>query len=560
MDVKITADHVFVKTPYDHRDYVKDVLNGVYSKREKMNRFPKNINAMRELMKVYPILKVNPKFQAAGQKLSIAQGQLLAIKGKQDADGDERLRPYQRVDVEYLAKIPSAGIFNEPRTGKTLTSIMLIKRLRAKRNLVIAPASLIWNWAAEFERWLPSMKVFVWAGTPKQRSDMHLEYVHYRNHSKPHVLIISKDTWKREIVRWQDYEWDTLFVDEAHYLRTYRPGFKSDGEGGRKPKGSQQALAVIQAGQQAKHRYALTGTPTIKDGTDIWGILHFLYPDKFKSFWQFAERYFTVFEDFTIGGVKPHREKELQELIGFISVQRKRKEVMAWLPAKQHIPFYVKMNAKQEKLYRQMESDFVSVDPEDGHEVETPSVLAQLTRMRQLCLDPRLLGFDVRGAKTDALLEWLDDNREPVVIMSMFTSYFKLVKPEIEALGLRVGEIHGEMSNQDKQKTALRFQNGGIDVLLCNIISAGYGFTLDRASTVVFLDKAWNPPENEQAEDRITPVEQSRVHKHAIISLVCKDSYDQRLDEILTSKRSLTDVINEGGREAIIRLLKGESK
>lgn len=549
LPVKITNDFVFVKTPYEQREYVRTVLNGVYSKKEKMNRFPKNYHAMRELLKAYPLLAYNPQFVETGKKLKAARDAMLELKSKQDTDGDPRLRPYQRVDVEYLERLPAAGIFNEPRTGKTPTSILLMKRLgrKARINLVVAPASLIWNWEAEFQAWYPEMMCYVVHGTPQKRQKIFTEF---RNpdFAAKRVLVVSKDTWKKVADDWFDYTFDTAFVDEAHFLRNHKTA---------------QSEAVFAI--KAKRRYALTGTPSVKHATDIWGILHFLYPEKFSSYWQFAERYFQIGEDFMghmqIGNVKPERQQELEELIGFISVQRKRKEVMSWLPDKQRMNLYVMMEGKQQKLYKQMEDDFIAYDEEDPDEdrvtVDTPNVLSQLTRLRQLCLDPRLLGFDVVGAKTKALLEWLDDNREPVVIMSMFTSYLHLIKPDIEALGLKVGMIHGEMENADKHSTATAFQNGKFDVLLCNIISAGTGFTLDRAETEIFTDKAWNPPENEQAEDRITPTTEARNHKHTIISLVAKDSYDYRINALLDQKKSITDIINEGGRAAIIRLLKG---
>jgi SNF2 family DNA or RNA helicase len=330
-----------------------------------------------------------------------------------------------------------------------------------------------------------------------------------------------------------------VFVDEAHFLRNY------------KTKQSEAVFAV-----KAEHRYALTGTPTVKHSIDIWAILHFLYPEKFPSYWQFVDRYYVVDDSGygkEIGEVKVARKDELQELIGFISVQRKRNEVMSWLPEKSKINHYAKMDKKQQKIYDEM-ADVMFVE-DDDIVVDVASVLTQLLRLRQLCLDPRLLGFKETGAKTNALLEWLDDNREPVVIMSTLTSYFDIVKPEIEKLGLKVGRLDGKMSNAEKDQAATDFQNGQIDVLLCNIISAGVGFTLDKAKVVIFMDKAWNPADNEQAEDRITPVSQERNHAHEVISFVIQDTVDEYINDMLDRKKTLTDVVNNGGREAVLKLL-----
>jgi SNF2 family DNA or RNA helicase len=339
-------------------------------------------------------------------------------------------------------------------------------------------------------------------------------------------------------------KFDGLIVDECHRLRNFK---------------TQQSQVVYRIGKLANKKLALTGTPAVKGAQDLFGILHFLYESKFPSYWQFLERYFVITQDRfgyrEIGGVKEGRKEELQELIGFISVQRKREEVMKWLPEKQYITHFAKMEAKQQKIYNDMAEDMLAYDEESENMVDTALVLTQLLRLRQICLEPRLLGFNVVGAKTKALLEWLDDNREPVVIMSMFSSYFDLVQKDIEKLGLKVGRIEGKMSNKEKDDTVASFQDGKIDVLLCNIVSAGVGFTLDRAKVIIFMDKDWTPASNIQAEDRIVPTTEEKNHAHEIISIVVPDSVDERINIILEHKQSMTDVVNNGGREAIKKLL-----
>jgi SNF2 family DNA or RNA helicase len=451
------------------------------------------------------------------------------------------LRPYQKYDLMYLTQLEAAGVFNEPRTGKTPTMISLVKELGTKRNLIVAPASLIYNWAAEFKQWYPECFVQVIQGKNLKLWDNYSA----AKETGPAVAIISKDSLKlaphNSIIN--SLLFDVAILDEAHYLRNYKTA---------------QAKAVFKI--KAKRRYALTGTPTVKHSADIFGILHFLYPERFPSYWQFIDRYFESHENYwsgakEVGNPKPERVNELQELIALCSVQRKRKDVMQWLPEKQRSTFNIMVDGKQRKLYDDMKKHFESIDLDSQLAVDAQSVITQLMRLRQLCLDPRLLGFEVPGAKTLSLLEFLDDHRQPMVIMSMFTSYLKLLKPLIEELGLKVGFIHGEMSNKAKQESAILFQQGRINVLLCNIISAGTGFTLDQASTVVFTDKAWNPAENEQAEDRVCPTSEEKNHKHEIITFACQDTVDARIDELLEQKISLTDYINNGGVAALKRLL-----
>jgi SWI/SNF-related matrix-associated actin-dependent regulator 1 of chromatin subfamily A len=138
----------------------------------------------------------------------------------------------------------------------------------------------------------------------------------------------------------------------------------------------------------------------------------------------------------------------------------------------------------------------------------------------------------------------------------MFTSYLKLIAsllpPDVD-YGMITGETHSTV----RQKTVEDFQKGKLKVILCNIIAAGVGLTLDRAETIIFTDKAWNPADNEQAEDRITPVSKERNHKHSIITFEAEDSVDARINRLLDDKKSITDIINEGGMQAVKKLIRG---
>jgi SNF2 family DNA or RNA helicase len=189
---------------------------------------------------------------------------------------------------------------------------------------------------------------------------------------------------------------------------------------------------------------------------------------------------------------------------------------------------------------------FMADDEETEHEIDTMNKLSQLMRLRQLCLDPRLLGFDVRGSKTNALLEWAENNTDPFVVMTTFSSYFELVKPELEKLGKKVEVIDGSVTKSNRQRIVEDFQSGKVDILLANIIAAGTGLTLDRSDTIIFLDKSFNPADNEQAQDRIVPTTETRYHPINIISFIAQGTIDERVNEILDRKEDLTKIINKG--------------
>jgi SNF2 family DNA or RNA helicase len=512
-------------------------LSGFYTTKEKMEpisghytkkgwRFPKNLHVYRELYKFFPALQQLKEFIKDGQKAaSMVEGIKLLKSNPLKIEG---LRPYQSQDVGFLTS-GSSLVLNEPRTGKTPTMIFTIKALKPKSVIVVSPSSLTYNWKKEIEKFTDMFDIHVYSGDKKAREKVWKEY---RKSNAPHkVLIVSKDTLKRDS-EISDMVYSVAIIDEAHFLRNYKTA---------------QSKAIFNL--TAKVKYALTGTPAVKHAVDVYGMLHFINPKKFPSYWQFAERYFHIDEDMwgkRIGNVKSYRKAELTSLMEEMSVQRKRTDVMKWLPAAQHQNLFVKMDAKQLKLYDQMLDTFMATM--DDVEVDTPNVLTQLMRLRQLCLEPRLLGFDkVTGAKTTALLEYAENTQEPFIVMTTFSSYFKLIKPELEKLGKRVGIIDGKVNQKQKFATAEAFQSGEYDILLCNIIAAGTGFTLDRADTMVFLDKDFNPANNEQAQDRIVPTSEDRYHSINIITLVVAGSIDERVNDILERKEDLTQIINRKG-------------
>lgn len=241
--------------------------------------------------------------------------------------------------------------------------------------------------------------------------------------------------------------------------------------------------------------------------------------------------------------------------MALIGTNRKRKEVMEWLPNKQYTTIPIELTARQRTAYTDIEETFEHLDETGELKVDAPSVLAQMTRLRQVCLSPSMLDIKAPSAKEEFLLDWLQDNPEPVIVFSMFTSYLEELKNTIEdKLKESVVRINGKMSTREKQKSVEQFQSGKARILLANIEAAGTGFTLDKAETTIFLDKHWNPTSNVQAEDRMVPISKQRIHKMDVISLVASDTWDEIINTMLEFKHNITSVINKGGVTALKRL------
>jgi SNF2 family DNA or RNA helicase len=492
-------------------------LDAIWVKSRNAWRLPDTMGALRELHRLgFDVMEYGK--QKAEQRKNLLEFKFL----KPVTPLDKRLRPYQHQDINFLQELPHAAIFNEQRTGKTPTTLKLLEWEGHDKIIIICPASLVLNWEKEVKRWTEGYEVIAVSGTKKQR----LKQYEQASHLKKGFLILSKDTAKADVDLLSPVN-HVLVVDEAHFLRNYKTA---------------QSKAVFQLGKNAVKRLALTGTPSVNSGDDIYGILHFLYPTQFPSYWQFVDRYFKTWDSpwgaKEVSGYK--RKEELTEILDLISVQRKRSEVMQWIPAKVNQTFEVEMDAKQRKVYNSMLNTFI-VEEDNDVKADAPSVLAQLTRLRQLCLSPNLLDIKAPSAKENFILEWIENNvDEPVIIFSNFSSYLMVLQRKIKGSRLIVGAT----SKQERQQTVEDFQNGKCNVILANIQAAGVGLTLDRASTVIFLDRAYTPTDNVQAEDRIVPTTEASNQHCTIIDVVCKDSIDQHINDLLKKKKSVIEVIN----------------
>jgi SNF2 family DNA or RNA helicase len=513
MKVEFTNDFILFQAD----EKIARRLDAKYLKSKKAYRLPNTIGALKELH------NNGYNVQEYGSHKATARKKFLELKNL-DTDKvlhleglDVRLRPYQRVDIHYLTQLPHCAIFNEQRTGKTPTSLQIIQHEQPEHVIVCCPASVVLQFSKEVDTWTEYVPV-PYNGTPKRREKA-LEFFKSRKKS---ILVSSPQTLKQDVEKLSSLKDFHFIVDEAHFLRNYQ---------------TKQSKIIYQIGKHAKKRIALTGTPSVNNGADIYGILKFLYPAKFSSYWDFVDRYFRTWDPpwggKEIGEYK--RKEELQEILDLISVQRKRSEVMKWLPPKQYQTINLEMDKKQRKHYEEMLKDFMTED------IETIGVLDQLIRLRQICLAPSILDIEAPSVKEKFLMEWLKDNpTESVIVFSNFSSYLKKLHKEVEGSGLIIGEV----SKPQRLRVQESFQTGKTKVIFANIQAAGTGLTLDQGSTIIFLDRHFSPSQNEQAEDRIVATTKESNQSSLIIDLVCEKSIDERIHQILTEKGDVTKVIN----------------
>ena len=258
------------------------------------------------------------------------------------------LRPYQKEDVEFLSSHDSVAIFNEMRTGKTPTSLMLCKKWFANKILVICPSILQNQWQTSIEDWL-KIPSYVIGNLPLEDRIFIYEKFFVQNGFS---IVISKDLFKADYIvfnsirKLNNFSSDfCVIVDESHFLRNYD---------------SQQSKAIFSL-SYAKFKVVLTGTPFVNKYSDIFGILKFLYPLEYKSNLKFLNEYFKIRN---IEFKKGNKKICIKEVIGFknsnfkdrfinkissFSVKRKQSEVLPWIPNVIRTKEYLIMEEKQEE-------------------------------------------------------------------------------------------------------------------------------------------------------------------------------------------------------------------
>jgi SNF2 family DNA or RNA helicase len=448
-----------------------------------------------------------------------------------------KLRPYQEEDVKFLSSKTVAACFNQQRTGKTPTALNVIKAkgLQDQKVLIVTTASTVYQWVREYKTWLDRPCVAC-DGTIPMKEKIIKNWTH--------GLVISIDSFK-ETTRSEglikpilEQNPAMLILDEAHRIKS--------------PK-SANAKALFKA-KKIPIRLALTATPAPNRPYDVFSILKFLEPDHWSNIWNFQNEYFeanvqyvrrgmrldtfTTFESF-----KPGKAEELQNYLNSISVQRKRKDVMPWLPDKFYERVILPPNKYQKKYLHELKETFKT------EHIDTPNQLSRIVRYRQICLDPALLHLEGPSPKTNYIRQYLSDNAdESVIIFSKFTSYLIKLYEELERI-YNCGIIIGDTPKKTREKIVRDFQFGLCKVLLINIDAGKEGLTLDKADTTIFTDKYPPIGDIEQAEDRFIASTEDKAHKsHKIIELAIKDTFDERIYELLQQRKSETDIINDYNR------------
>ncbi len=462
------------------------------------------------------------------------------------------LRPYQVTGFRWLSSLVDMGfggiLADEMGLGKSvqLISLLLARRDQARLvgpSLIVCPASLVFNWVAEFRRFAPDMDVVPVTGSAFERQRV-------RDQSGHEVLVTSYELLRRDISDYSRMRFWSETLDEAQFIKNHT---------------TLSARSVKRI--DAEHRFALTGTPIENRLSELWSIFDYLMPGLLGSYSQFGK----WFEQPIVDGDDAARRRLAAAVAPFV-LRRLKSEVLDDLPDKLETVVLAHLEGEQSRLYAAQEQalrERLVESSDDAFGAGKLNVLADLMRLRQICCDPRLLYDDYRGpsAKLDAIMDLIDtvlDSQQKMLVFSQFTSYLDLIVERLERAGVAWYRIDGSTPKRRRLDLVDAFNGNDVPVFLISLQAGGTGLNLTGASVVIHADPWWNAAAQNQATDRAHRIGQKR--DVTVYKVIAKDTIEERILTLQRMKSDLADqIMNARGasisslsKDDLIRLLSHE--
>ncbi len=445
------------------------------------------------------------------------------------------LRSYQEEGFQWmqmLARYELHGILADDmglgKTLQTLAHILAEKesgRSKGLPSLILAPTSVVNNWKAESKKWTPVLSVLILQGSQRKKL-----FAQMATHD---IVVTSYALLARDIDQLKEQRFHIAALDEAQHIKT---------------PGTQVAQAAREL--QARHRLCLSGTPIENHLGELWSLMAFLMPGLLGKHDDFTAKVRTPIE-------KHQDEDARQRLVrqvGPLILRRTKDEVAKDLPPKTEIIHTIELNDQQKDLYETvrvlMDKRVRDAVAAAGMESSNIVFLDALMKLRQICCHPQILDkkeaqLITESAKLTYLADQLDtlisENRK-VLIFSQFTSMLDLIEAHVKQRGFSYLKLTG--ASQNRQDMVDIFQEGETDIFMISLKAGGTGLTLTAADNVIHYDPWWNPAAENQATDRAYRIGQDKpvfVHK-----LICKDTVEQRIQELQASKSELADALLDG--------------
>lgn len=457
---------------------------------------------------------------------------LLDIKSIEKAavpkDLNAKLRPYQKNGYQWLRFLWShklGGILaDDMGLGKTLQTIALILAMKSATPakgrtpvLIIAPTSVAANWQHELAHFAPTLNVMYVQSVTGGMKPFAEQIPH------TDVVLSSYALFRLDFDAYAQLEWSALILDEAQFVKNHQS------------KGYQNARRL-----PAGFKLALTGTPLENNLMELWALLSIVAPGLFPSPKRFSEFYQKPIER------EADRDKlqQLRQRVRPLMLRRTKEQVATELPPKTEQVIELELEPKHRKVYDthlQRERQRVLGMLGDVNKNRF-MIFKSLTMLRLLSLAPALVDAkkykSIPSTKLQALVKQLQElasEGHRVLVFSQFTSFLKMVQPELNANSIDYKYLDGATKN--RAQLLEDFKSSNTPVFLISLKAGGFGLNLTEADYCILLDPWWNPAVERQAVDRAHRIGQT---KHVMVyRLVAKDTIEEKVMALKAKKAKL---------------------
>ena len=581
------GDRISITADFVDRERIKAVPGARWVAKDSTWQVPLSVPSATILQSEFGArLEASTAVKKAIRKLSASREQSLELSLNPLAKdytpitpGDERLRPYQRLGVDWLLTAETGLLGDEMGAGKTAQVVTALDSIEGP-HLIVCPKSVLWTWQREIAQWSSTLTPVVAAGSVAARRKafatieageanvLLIGYEALRSHTRnaPYGSIKLKrcedcgglpgavtearcETHKKEA---NHIQWTSVVCDEAHRMKDAKAL-------------QTRAVWAVAHTPSVKFRWALTGTPVANSATDIWSILHFLDPVSWPSKTTFLDRWMDIVPNpwggMQVLGIKPERTKEFHDLVDPYLLRRTKAMVLPDLPPKVRMVLTCELSPKERKAYVQMRDDLIA-ELEDGTDLMALNPMVQVARLLQLA-SSTMITDEYSGAPTPvepstklALLdEALDDipEGESVIVWFAHRKLLHLAEARLEKAGRNFVSFHGQCTDMERANAEQAFQAGNVPIMLLTIGAGKEGITLTRAATQIYVQRTWSLIDDLQSQDRLHRPGQT-AEQVTIIDLISEGTVEERLHEVLQTKaEGLEAVVRD--RDAQLRIL-----
>ncbi|GAA0368894.1 DEAD/DEAH box helicase [Alkalibacterium iburiense] len=442
------------------------------------------------------------------------------------------MRPYQVTGFKWLKSLDHFGfggvLADDMGLGKTIQTITFLLSKYEEQGgqyLIVCPSSVVFNWQYEWKKFAPGIETIVISGNKEEREAKKQQAI---DENIP-IWITSYPLVQRDSDLYEDQSFKTIVLDESQNVKN-------------------SSAKTTQAVKRLKSdtKIALSGTPIENHLGELWSLFSIVQPGLFKNRKAFQSM----------------KQERIAVKIKPFVLRRLKRDVLQDLPEKTETTEYIDLSEEQKRVYQvqhaAIKQEIEEMTQSDTIQTNRIKVLAGMTRLRQICCDPRLIlpNFEGESSKLERLMEYLEEARENgkrVVLFSQFTSMLSIIRERLDALGRDYHYLDGQTKNEDRLHLTTRFNTGEKDLFLISLKAGGTGLNLTGGDTVILFDSWWNPAIEDQAADRVHRFGQKKSVQ--IIRFITKGTIEERINDLQEQKRELIDsVITKGQSQPLTSL------